>query len=100
MRERICESVAAPFFSPKISQARLDGTIDEVAKKPPPTMKLSGLWSLKRNGSPGASARNYHLRNWALPARLPEVDLVESRLGAEMAVPVSVGDADPEVHGG
>jgi hypothetical protein len=34
-----------------------------------------------------------------LPARLPEVDLVEVRLGAEVAVPVSVGDADQRFTG-
>jgi hypothetical protein len=41
-RRLISAYVLAPFFSPKVSQARLHGRIEEVAKNPPPTMTFSG----------------------------------------------------------
>jgi hypothetical protein len=45
-------------FKPKASHARDSGAIDAWPKMPPPTMKLFGACSLKRNNSPGWSARN------------------------------------------
>ncbi len=50
--------VATPFSSPNASQASEHGKIVACANQPPPTMKLRGAQSLKRNSSPGASARN------------------------------------------
>src|SRR4051794_16856211 len=56
IRRRISSRVAVPFFGPKESQAKLQGRKRKRTKKPPPTMKSSGLCSLKSSGSPGASA--------------------------------------------
>src|SRR5690606_30900842 len=47
----------APFASPKASQASEHGIDVAYANTPPPTMKLRGECSLKRNSSPGVSAR-------------------------------------------
>src|SRR5229473_261008 len=49
---------ATPFFRSNASQARDAGSAEYRTKNPPPTMKLSGLWSLNRNGSPGCNTRN------------------------------------------
>jgi hypothetical protein len=42
---------------PKASHASDAGKGVWLTKKPPPTMKFLGLWSLKRKGSPGPRAR-------------------------------------------
>lgn len=50
------ESFAIERLKPKASHAKDSGSIDEM---PPLTMKLFGTSTLKRNNSPGWSARNY-----------------------------------------
>lgn len=54
----ISKKEVAPFAMPKASHAMLIGNNEECAKNPPPTMKLFGLWSLKRKSSPGLRALN------------------------------------------
>src|ERR1700694_1170382 len=49
---------ATPFFRSNASQAKDASSAEYRTKNPPPTMKFSGLWNLKRNGSPGCNTRN------------------------------------------
>jgi hypothetical protein len=56
-------------------------------------MTFRGLCNLKRNGSPGCSARN-----WTIAGRLPKVDFV-SLLSTEIAEPMEVCYSDEEAHG-
>ena len=50
VRCRISARPETPFFSPNACQARLIGRSQKCSKNPPPTIALSGLWSLNNRG--------------------------------------------------
>jgi hypothetical protein len=79
---------------PNTSHAIEQGSGLQRTKNPPPAMKLSGACTLNRNDSPGLE------RAERPRARLPEVDLVEGRLGGEEAEPLAVRHGHEGVHGG
>lgn len=58
IRSTIDSKVGAPFISPKHSHASQAGRDSYRSKKPNPAILLYGARSLKKNGSPGAIARN------------------------------------------
>jgi len=45
--------VAAPFPSPKHSQASQSGSREKLATQPNPPIAFLGAFSLKKNGAPG-----------------------------------------------